>query len=84
MSNTQNKRDVQFRGFAKALMSDLETVSTTAYASIDKGKEAYERTVARWAYDLVEHTLEHAPLTEYEGRVEDIPDMPELPKEQEP
>jgi hypothetical protein len=77
-------RDTQFQGFAKALMSELDAVSTTTYASLDKAREAYELAIARRAYDLVKHTLDHAPVREWAMPCHgsDIPDMTEWPKEQ--
>jgi hypothetical protein len=50
-------RDTQFAGFAKVLMRDLDAVSTTTYASLDKAREAYELAIARWAYDLACHVV---------------------------
>jgi hypothetical protein len=98
MSDTANMRDTQFIGYAKLLMHDLDAVSTTTYASIDKAKEAYQLAIARAAYRLVEHTIvelscqdainfSDPDFEKYEYRagamVEIIPDMTELPKEQE-
>lgn len=47
MSN--NPRDTQFQGFAKALMSELLTYFCDF--------EDMKKTIARRAYDLVEHTI---------------------------
>ncbi len=92
MSNSA--RDTQFQGFAKALMRDLDDVSTTTYASLDKAKEAYKLAIARRAYDLSFHSTDYC--LEYLHRLgietsgdlgkrimPSIPDMTELPKEQE-
>lgn len=83
MSNTENPRDTQFIGFAKLLMRDLDTVSTTTYASLDKAREAYELAIARRAYDLAEHVIEHtdpAICGEYDApasKIQFVPDMTE-------
>lgn len=89
-------RDTQFRGFAKLLIRDLDAVSTTTYASLDKAKEAYDLAIARAAYRLVEHTIvelscqgaidfSDPDFDKYEyaasEMVEIIPDMAEWPTE---
>lgn len=75
MANAENPRDTQFIGFAKLLMKDLDAVSTTTYASLDKAREAYELAIARRAYDLVGHTLDSVIDT----YTPSIPDMTEWP-----
>lgn len=90
---SDNKRDTQFRGFAKLLMRDLDAVSTTTYASLDKAKEAYELAIARRAYDLACDVVSQLD-SDVMWRIgkghdaseiveNDIADMTELPKEQE-
>ena len=83
-----SNRDTQFLGFAKLLMRDLDAVSTTTYASLDKAKEAYELAIVRRAYDFAKHimnvtTEEMACVMFIDDAVEKIPDMTEWPKEQE-
>lgn len=86
---SDNTRDTQFQGFAKALIHDLNDVSTTTYASYDEAKKAYELTIARRAYDLVAHACENISDNQIKSgvffhpnaMVRDIPDMSELPKE---
>lgn len=74
---SDNPRDTQFQGFAKALMSEL----LTYFGDFEDMK----KTIARRAYDLAEHTLDHAPVREWALPCQgsDIPDLTELPKEQE-
>lgn len=67
-------RDTQFQGFAKLLMDGL----LPYFGDF----EDMERIIAQHAYGLVEHTLKHAPLTEYEAKAEDVPDFTEWPKEE--
>lgn len=81
MSN--DNRDTQFKGFAKALMRDLNDVSTTTYASIDKAIEAYELAIARRAYDLVRHAVNCGCSDSVDYAMKLIPDMTELPKEKQ-
>jgi hypothetical protein len=87
MTNTDNPRDTQFKGFAKLLMRDLDAVSTTTYASLDKAKEAYELAIARRAHDLVENTIySMSPIAfqcceNFDQLVREIPDMTEWPDE---
>jgi hypothetical protein len=69
----KNARDTQFQGFAKLVMSEL----LVYFGDFDD----MERIIARRAYDLVAHTLDHAPVTEYECKAKDIPDLAEWPKE---
>lgn len=81
------KRDTQFLGFAKLLMRDLDAVSTTTYANIDKAKEAYELAIARRAYDLAMHVLDNSrpdDMDDLQDEISYVPDMTELPKEREP
>ena len=88
-----SNRDTQFSGFAKLLIRDLDAVSTTTYASIDKAKEAYELAVARRAYDLTCHVVTHLDedVAWRKGKgysiseivEDDVPDLTEWPKEQD-
>lgn len=76
-------RDTQFQGFAKLLTDEL--VQQTPLGISDE----VEKIIARRAYDLVEHTLEHAETIAFDRLSIDehverlIPDMTKLPKEQE-
>lgn len=84
MENENNsRRNTQFQGFAKALMRDLNDVSTTTYASIGKAIEAYELAIARRAYDLVRHAVNCGCTDNVDYAMKLIPDMTELPKEKE-
>lgn len=93
-SMDNNQRNTQFKGFAKALIKELDAVMTITYASLDKAREAYELAIARRAYDLVAHTVGYSLEYLHEcGRempggmktriVPSIPDLTELPKDQE-
>lgn len=80
------RRDMQFQGFAKLLMRDLDAVSTTTYASLDKAREAYALVVARRAYDFVKHALRESDVWHAKGldaAVQSIPDLIEWPGEAE-
>lgn len=99
MSN--NQRDTQFQGFAKALWDELEQAIRQDPGFIPEGKSGrdqyipvWQEIIARRAYDLVEHTVGYSLEYLHEcGRempggmkkriVPSIPDMTELPKEQE-
>lgn len=78
---TNLNRDTQFQGFAKALMEEL----LTYFGDF----EDMEQIIARRAYDLVAHTLDHVEAVAFDRlsigeHVESfIPDLPELPEEQE-
>jgi hypothetical protein len=80
-------RDMQFAGFAKALWNELSEAGYLSLAHQPDFAVYFEddalKMIAQRAYDLVAHTLEHAPLSEYVAFPKDIPDMPELPKEQQ-
>lgn len=92
---SESARDTQFKGFANLLMQEIdEQVGAVTQWGVEHdiddqakiGQELASRwqtVIARRAYDLVQHTLNHAPMTEYYADVEDIPDLTELPKEQE-
>ena len=91
------QRDTHFRGFANLLFDDVEGMfMDLACAKFVVGYEAEQAQIvndiqlflARRAYDLVLHTLlhvEHINLDQlgYEEHVTRIPDMTELPKEQQ-
>jgi len=89
-SAAQMSRDTQFQGFAKALLAELLQGSIVEVRTPfqDDWREEWESIIARWAYDLVEHsTRYHFCGDKYyrslKEKVESIPDMTELPKEQE-
>lgn len=81
MVKGMSDRDTQFQGFAKLLMSEL----LTHFGDF----EDMERIIARRAYDLVEHTIEHMRPYIYGEQVagqecvSDVPDLTEWAKEQE-
>ena len=78
---SENSRDTQFAGFAKALWEKLMLINTS---------EEAELIIARSAYDLTKHVLELVPhlINTFPDpqRLEDVipyvPDLTELPKEQ--
>ncbi len=92
-------RDKQFQGFAKALLEDIVNATDdfcTAHQNqyVDEYEDDMIMLVARRAYDLVAHTVGcsleylHECGREMPGGmktriVPSIPDMTELPKEQE-
>lgn len=69
------ERETQFKNFAKLLLDELKNVSP----------EEAEKIIAKRAYYLVEHTLDYAPVREWEGLtpsveyVSCIPDITYLP-----
>jgi hypothetical protein len=82
-----SNRDTHFARFAMMLMDEILNVKgmyTNPNWRID-----CQEVIARRAYDLVKHTIEqteHINLDRLgpDEHVERIPDMTELPKEQEP
>lgn len=89
-----SNRDTQFQGFAKALVEDLFRFhALDARAFVSSGHKI-EQIVARRAYDFEAHTVGHTleylrecgremPGSMKTRIVPSIPDMTELPKEQE-
>lgn len=89
------KRDTQFAGFAKALWDEIaeEMAEATAYGreySIADG--SIEWIIARRAFDLAVHIAHHVNVCGEDLKskfwtaseiVEGIPDLAELPKEQD-
>jgi len=87
-------RDTQFQGFAKALVDELTKPEIVAIGMrISSFRGEWERIIARRAYDLACHTIRSQAqgmdllcLHDSEWmkeRVELVPDMTELPKEQD-
>lgn len=80
-------RDTQFAGFAKTLWDELEQAIRQDFRGcIPEGKTRraiyiplWQKLIARRAYDLACHIVEN--VSAY--NVSSIPDMTELPKEQE-
>lgn len=82
---SENPRDTQFKGFAKALMHEM--VALNGYGCIDisghwtdEDIQEYVDAIARRAYDLVVHTIYSVPPLAYECREDDeivasIPDF---------
>ena len=95
MSEGTHARDTQFHGFAKALWDELVRANGYGYIDVNKWDDDgidptnYIQVIARRAYDLVKHTLEHAEAIAFdrlsigEHAEQYIPDLTELPKEQE-
>jgi hypothetical protein len=97
MSN--NPRDTQFAGFAKALYDDIRHMfddlqSQKYWGELDEAKQTEEDIksyIARRAYDLIEHACDAIDdkQWDYESRLsswhmrESIPDMPVLPEEKQ-
>jgi hypothetical protein len=92
---SDNARDTQFQGFAKLLVGELFNDDVLGdygfiggrerYADLDYDLNICELLIARRAYDLVNHAIgEFIPRSEdsSEEYVKRIPDMTELPKEQ--
>lgn len=88
-----NNRDTQFLGSAKqAVEKMLHDASDLWIESLtDEWREDFERTIANYAYDLVEHTLwrstpaSGSTIREYKGlTIQEIagkiPDMTDWPK----
>lgn len=76
------ERDTQFIGFANALVDDLRR-------NVGMGNDErlpYVQLIARRAYDLVKHAIEHIEHIDLDRlssdeQVSKIPDLAELPKE---
>lgn len=87
-------RDTQFKGFAKALWKELEDHPYVEIGQLkDCDREHLYRVIARRAYDLVDIAICHIAMgmsndsavmfVPRQNAVNYIPDMTELPKEQE-
>jgi hypothetical protein len=90
MTGEENARDTQFHGFACMVWEEIMQLILADNRHIDRGTmpDPYRNLIARHAYDLVGHTVEHIDPKDLdvlglEETVERIPDMTELPKEQE-
>lgn len=84
-----NNRDTQFTGFAHALAEEilLEMEYSVGRASQDISANL-EVLLARRAYDFAFHAIENSRSNDMEDWETDaimpyVPDMPELPKDQE-
>jgi len=81
-------RDTQFAGFAQAIYDEMtmNVILSENRHDADVLRQEQLRIMARRAYDLVEHTINHAPVDEFEGDkgfdARDIPDMSQWPEEQ--
>jgi len=104
---SDNPRNMQFAGFAKALWDEIgkmhdvfceesDTGPGSLAQDMDRAQDldrSIQKLIARRAYDLVEHAVSHvseSQAAQMEARfmsadevVNDIPDMDELPKEEE-
>jgi len=88
-------RDTQFARFAKALWNELSEAGYLSLVHQPDFAVYFEddalKMIAQRAYDLVEHACEAVEdkETEYTARItlecmiDSVPDMPELPKEQQ-
>jgi hypothetical protein len=96
MSEGKNERDTQFQGFAHALLLQLAEENALAL-NWERFFGELELTVARRSYDFACHLIkngdpidldtsgEYSPMADEEAqrRVNNLPDLTELPKEQE-
>lgn len=85
MSN--NARDIQFQGFASDLWDEIIQAGIDGIYGEDPDSYC-KRIIARRAYDLVSHTVRNTSsrdleVLDYDEIPPRIPDMTELPKEQE-
>lgn len=86
-------RDTHFQGFAKLLRQEITKVvdffptyedqlhaiqSGVSYDSTEALKRL-ETLIAQHAYDLAYHIYNIAPVSEYEWRMSDIPDLTSWP-----
>lgn len=92
MSN--NQRDTQFQGFAKALWDELEQAIRQDPGFIPEGKTGRDRYIPEWegiiarrAYDLAIHVLDESRGTISRDPAfvikHNVSDMTDLQKEQE-
>jgi hypothetical protein len=87
MSDTsKDARDTQFKDFARLLLEEL----MSKYDHLPPGKwgpaEKDELIIARRAYDLVKHAFGYIEVwndRNLDFAVKSVPDMTELPKEQD-
>ncbi len=90
-----NNRDTQFAGFAKLLLTEIDTVignGAMFMADHEMSEKEFAQhlglLIAQRAYDLVEHTIEAMQPYIYDEKiagqesVKDVPDLTEWPKEQ--
>ena len=81
MSDNSN-RDTQFQGFAKLLLEELQAIEVEGLKNNWNNIDIYRRqreAIARREYDFAVHVVEN--VSAYS--VSSIPDMTELPKEQD-
>lgn len=87
----QNSRDTQFAGFAKMLLNDIMRSNAVDIVDVqrfwrDEDIAEVEQIIARRAYDLAHHIIEHVEISaidmlSIDECVERIPDMDEWPEE---
>jgi len=80
-------RDTQFQHFAELLWDELREMNVKGTNGIDVYHEQC-KAIAQRSYDLVLHTVENVDMVDLarlfrQEIAERIPDMTELPKEQE-
>lgn len=81
----QNARDTQFQGFAKALTEELKEVGAfEPTMHLEIALKRIEPIITRRAYDLAIHVLDQTgPKAYVEAILQCVPDMDELPKDQD-
>ncbi len=77
-------RDTHFQGFAQALYQELSALEGSHETVISDYRNKYDKQeivtlIAQRAYDLAEHIYNIAPVSEYEWRMSDIPDLTSWP-----
>lgn len=87
MSERENARDTQFQGFAKALFEELEEQDLyNLYDDQGAIAEKCKQLLTHRAYDFAKHIYDNTTESGFPSAfeaIEGIPDMTELPKEQE-
>lgn len=80
MSDTT--RDTQFLKFAQAVSEEIDdmAVSFSSYPGHDVLKQLEVKIIARRAYDLMAHVIDHAPASVSGADDWHIPDMTTLPE----
>ncbi len=97
MDEGTNPRDTQFQGFAKVLWDELVRANGYGYIDVNEDDDGidptnYRQIIARRAYDLLYHASIAINNTQVKqlgmslhpnAMMRDIPDLTDLPKEQE-
>ncbi len=73
-------RNAHFSGFAELVWNKINELDRADLAHFNMlWRQECLTIIARCAYDLVEHTLNNAPVTKCVADVEDIPDIEDIP-----